>query len=115
MCIVITRRVIKRSSTAILDPPLSPTISAALNASRGITSLYSHQATAVGAVALGKHVVVSTSTASGKSVIYQIPALRFLEATPEATAVFIYPTKVLYFPLLESTLTARRPWPKTKE
>jgi replicative superfamily II helicase len=44
----------------------------ALQGSRKITSLYSHQAAAIDAIARGKNVIVSTSTASGKSVIYQV-------------------------------------------
>jgi DEAD/DEAH box helicase domain-containing protein len=47
----------------------------------------------------GKNVVVSTATASGKSVIYQVPTVCMLmdKSDPEATAMFIYPTKV-YIP-----------------
>jgi superfamily II DNA/RNA helicase len=59
-------------STARPDPPLSETILKALQDSRKITSLYSHQAAAIDAIARGKNVIVSTSTASGKSVIYQV-------------------------------------------
>ncbi len=57
---------------ATLNPPLSETIVKALQDSRKITSLYSHQAAAIDAIAQGKNVIVSTSTASGKSVIYQV-------------------------------------------
>ncbi|KAK0448318.1 P-loop containing nucleoside triphosphate hydrolase protein [Desarmillaria tabescens] len=78
-----------------LDEPLSSTIQLALKDSRNITSLYSHQVTAINAIGHGKNVIVSTSTASGKSVIYQVPLLRFLEEDPEATAIFVYPTKAL--------------------
>lgn len=59
-------------STARPNPPLSETIMKALQDSRKITSLYSHQAAAIDAIARGKNVIVSTSTASGKSVIYQV-------------------------------------------
>jgi len=44
---------------------------AALGDARSITTLYSHQTSAIAALAQGKDVIVSTSTASGKSVIYQ--------------------------------------------
>lgn len=45
-----------------------------------------------------RHVVVSTPTASGKSVIYQVPTLCALmdESDPDACAMFIYPTKARY-------------------
>lgn len=56
----------------ILDAPLSETIKQALNTARNIRDLYVHQASAINALAQGKHVIVSTSTASGKSVIYQV-------------------------------------------
>lgn len=55
----------------VLKVPLSSAISQALQESRKISSFYTHQAVAIEAVREGKHVIVSTSTASGKSVIYQ--------------------------------------------
>ncbi|KAI0340501.1 DEAD/H helicase [Trametopsis cervina] len=85
----------KAPSIAELDPPLSENIMKGLSDSRKITSFYSHQAEAIEALDQGKSVIVSTSTASGKSVIYQVPFLKFLEANPESTAIFIYPTKAL--------------------
>ncbi|KAF7440973.1 hypothetical protein PC9H_001322 [Pleurotus ostreatus] len=78
-----------------LDEPLSPNIKQALATARNISSLYTHQATAINALAKGENVIVSTSTASGKSVIYQVPVLRFLEEDASATAIFVYPTKAL--------------------
>ncbi|KIJ17065.1 hypothetical protein PAXINDRAFT_111778 [Paxillus involutus ATCC 200175] len=78
-----------------LDEPLSESIQQALREARKITSLYLHQTAAINAIARKKHVIVSTSTASGKSVIYQVPLLRFLEEDPSATAIFVYPTKAL--------------------
>lgn len=54
--------------------PLSPRITQALISARNIFSLYTHQAAAINAIEEAKNVVVSTSTASGKSVIYQAPA-----------------------------------------
>lgn len=44
---------------------------------------------------MGKHVIVSTATASGKSLIYQIPVLASLEQDPTAKALYIFPTKAL--------------------
>ncbi|KAG6849336.1 hypothetical protein H0H93_009302 [Arthromyces matolae] len=91
-----------QSFSAMVTPPLSPPIAQALLGSRQITSLYSHQATAIHALARRRHVIVSTSTASGKSVIYQVPTLQFLEADPHSTAIFVFPTKVS-LPLLMSS------------
>jgi DEAD/DEAH box helicase domain-containing protein len=58
--------------TGVLDPPLSDTILQALRDSRKISVLYTHQVAAINAVMQGRNVIVSTSTASGKSVIYQV-------------------------------------------
>jgi DEAD/DEAH box helicase domain-containing protein len=55
-----------------LHPPLSDTILQALRDARNITALYTHQVAAISAISNRKHVIVSTSTASGKSVIYQV-------------------------------------------
>ncbi|KAL7283261.1 hypothetical protein ACG7TL_002690 [Trametes sanguinea] len=81
----------KDGQLAILDPPLSESIAQALRDSRKITSLYTHQVAAIDALSQGQNVIVSTSTASGKSV----PLLQFLESDPHSTAIFIYPTKAL--------------------
>ncbi|KAG8908600.1 hypothetical protein FRB99_004888 [Tulasnella sp. 403] len=78
-----------------LSLPLSDNIKEALSSSMGVTQFYSHQANAINALHDGKHVIVSTGTASGKSVIYQVPLLRFLEEDPDSTAMFIFPTKAL--------------------
>lgn len=55
-----------------LDLPISQQILDALSRLRNINTMYSHQTSAISAIRSGKHVVVSTSTASGKSVIYQV-------------------------------------------
>ena len=60
------------------DPPLSDSIMAALRDARRITTLYSHQTSAIAALSQGKDVIVSTSTASGKSVIYQARSVMVL-------------------------------------
>jgi len=43
----------------------------------------------------GRHVVVSTSTASGKSMCYNIPVIEALAQDPGASAVYVFPTKAL--------------------
>ncbi|GAA98907.1 uncharacterized protein L969DRAFT_76721 [Mixia osmundae IAM 14324] len=74
---------------------LSQGIMDALYATKGITSMYSHQAEAINHLINGSHVIVSTSTSSGKSLIYQVPALAAFERDIEATAMYIFPTKAL--------------------
>jgi ATP-dependent helicase YprA (DUF1998 family) len=50
---------------------------------------------AVDAARAGHNVVVSTSTASGKSLCYLLPVLEALAADRRATALFMFPTKAL--------------------
>ena len=56
--------------------------------------LYLHQARAIDALRAGKHAVVSTSTASGKSIIYNIPVIEAAMQFPESTSLYLFPTKV---------------------
>ncbi|KAJ2871808.1 ATP-dependent 3'-5' DNA helicase [Coemansia aciculifera] len=67
----------------------------ALREARGIEQLYSHQAQAIDYIMQGHDIVVSTATASGKSVIYQLPILDLLLRDPQARILIIYPTKAL--------------------
>lgn len=47
---------------------------ASVLADSGITELYEHQSSAIGAVRDGRNVVLATPTASGKSFAYTVPA-----------------------------------------
>jgi len=62
---------------------------------QNIHRLYSHQASAIDALAEGRDIVVVTSTASGKTLCYNLPIARTLLAEPDARALCIYPTKAL--------------------
>lgn len=64
-------------------------------ARRGIASLYEHQARALEALRAGEDVVLATPTASGKSLVYHLPAFEALLADPEARALFVFPLKAL--------------------
>lgn len=66
-----------------------------LKSSQNVTRFYTHQTAAINALRDDKHVIVSTGTASGKSIIYQVPLLNFLEEDKDSTAIFIFPTKAL--------------------
>ncbi|WP_296549849.1 DEAD/DEAH box helicase [Rhodococcus sp. (in: high G+C Gram-positive bacteria)] len=61
----------------------------------GVPQLWSHQADAADLAAAGQNVVVATGTASGKSVAYQLPVLSALATDPQATALYLSPTKAL--------------------
>jgi DEAD/DEAH box helicase domain-containing protein len=60
----------------------------------GITDLYTHQAEAIEAVFDGP-TIITTGTASGKSLCFQLPTLDVLTADPAARALYLYPTKAL--------------------
>ena len=74
---------------------LHPSLVAALHA-RGIVELYSHQRQCADLLHAGQHAVIATSTASGKSLAYQLPALdAVLRQGLDARALYLYPTKAL--------------------
>ncbi|CAO3696258.1 unnamed protein product [Umbelopsis ramanniana] len=85
----------RTASWGQLKVHISPVIREALSQSRNITSLYSHQAESINALCSGKNVIVTTSTASGKSLIYQIPVLEALLEDKDSKAMYIFPTKAL--------------------
>jgi DEAD/DEAH box helicase domain-containing protein len=60
----------------------------------GIDGLYAHQAEALEAAATGP-VIVTTGTASGKSMCFNLPALDVLCTDAKARALYLYPTKAL--------------------
>jgi len=62
---------------------------------KGIQSLYSHQAQAVESIHHGEHIVVSTGTASGKSLCYMLPILEQMVQDDTSTALLFFPTKAL--------------------
>jgi DEAD/DEAH box helicase domain-containing protein len=61
----------------------------------GVPAPWAHQAEAAAHAYEGRHVVVSTGTASGKSLAYQLPVLSRLAAGEKTTALYLSPTKAL--------------------
>ncbi|MDH4321887.1 MAG: DEAD/DEAH box helicase [Desulfobulbaceae bacterium] len=61
----------------------------------GVGPLYRHQAQAVDAIRRGRHVVVATPTASGKSLIYNLPVFERILAAPTSRALYLFPLKAL--------------------
>ncbi len=61
----------------------------------GISSLYSHQSRAWDHTHAGRNIVLATSTASGKTLAYNLPVLAALLENPEARALYLFPTKAL--------------------
>src|ERR1035438_6689799 len=79
---------------ADIPEPVDARLRAALG-KRGIERLYSHQADAFDAVQSGKHVVIVTPTASGKTLCYNLPVMNLLLKDPGARAMYLFPTKAL--------------------
>jgi DEAD/DEAH box helicase domain-containing protein len=62
---------------------------------RGISSLYSHQLSAWTHARAQKNIILTTGTASGKTIAYNLPVLAALLENPEARALYLFPTKAL--------------------
>lgn len=77
-----------------LDAPLPERLTDALE-NLGVTRLYRHQAEAVDLARTGRHVIITTPTASGKSLCYNAPVLETLLLEPDARALYLFPTKAL--------------------
>jgi len=80
--------------TEPLPADLDPRLASAL-AARGITALYRHQAEAWEAARRGENVVVTTGTASGKSLAFTLPVLDAIARDPKTRALYLAPTKAL--------------------
>jgi DEAD/DEAH box helicase domain-containing protein len=76
-----------------LPPALSPWVTEALKRA-GVTRLYDHQAEAVQRAFDGP-TIITTGTASGKSLCFQLPTLEVLSTDRTARALYLYPTKAL--------------------
>jgi DEAD/DEAH box helicase domain-containing protein len=73
---------------------ISPEISKVLR-KFGIEGLYTHQIKAIEELKGGKDILVSTPTASGKSLIYNLPVIEEILKKPALRALYIFPLKAL--------------------
>jgi DEAD/DEAH box helicase domain-containing protein len=81
-------------------------------ADRGITAPWAHQLEAANLAHDGRHVVLSTGTASGKSLAYQLPILTTLAADSRARALYLSPTKALGHDQLRAAVAMTEAVPK---
>jgi len=88
-----TRERAQDGVVAPLPEDLHPSVLEALSAA-GIEGLWSHQADALESARRG-HTMVTTGTASGKSLAFNLPVLDTLASDPAARAFYLYPTKAL--------------------
>ncbi len=77
-----------------LDPPLAPELARGL-AETGVTRLFSHQAEGIAAVRRGESVLLTTPTASGKSLVFQVPPLEEALRGGPGRALYLFPLKAL--------------------
>jgi DEAD/DEAH box helicase domain-containing protein len=84
----------REARTAPIPGSLHPAVREAL-AGRGIHELYTHQAEAYAAASGGGNLIVTTGTASGKTLAFNLPVLDTLAIDRHARALYLYPTKAL--------------------
>ncbi len=84
----------RKAKYAGLDEPLAEELQDCLNR-HGLSSLYTHQAEAVNQSRQGKNVIVATSSASGKTLCYNIAVLEAILTERSSRALYLFPTKAL--------------------
>jgi DEAD/DEAH box helicase domain-containing protein len=93
--VIATREIPPREPTyAPVPDSVHPALREALE-QRGIGRLYAHQAEAFEAARRGENVVVTTGTASGKSLAYLLPVVQSVLDDPAARTLLLFPTKAL--------------------
>jgi DEAD/DEAH box helicase domain-containing protein len=75
--------------------PVPDDLDASVRAALRFDSLYRHQAEAWEAAQRGEHVIVTTGTASGKTLAFNLPVADALAREPKLRAFYLYPTKAL--------------------
>ncbi|MCD6016678.1 MAG: hypothetical protein K0R88_2762 [Solirubrobacterales bacterium] len=92
--LVTTSREEAREANTVATPrDLAPELRAAI-ALAGIERPYSHQVEALAAARAGD-VIVTSGTASGKSLSFNLPVLDAIARDPKTRALYVYPTKAL--------------------
>src|SRR4051794_2275132 len=98
----------REARVAPLPDELHPRVRDAL-AAQGIEQLYTHQRAAWDAAARGEHLVVTTGTASGKTLAFNLPVLDAIATDSKQRALYLYPTKALAQDQLRSLSAFRLP------
>ncbi len=75
--------------------PLPDDLHPAARRAAGVDRLYAHQRTAWDAARRGDNVLVTTGTASGKTLAFNLPVLDAIARDAKARALYLYPTKAL--------------------
>ena len=86
----LTREPARSARSAPTPEDLHPRVREAVPA-----ELYAHQRETWDAARRGEHVIVTTGTASGKTLAFNLPVLDELARRPKSRALYLYPTKAL--------------------
>jgi DEAD/DEAH box helicase domain-containing protein len=81
----------RNARTAAVPAAVAPRVVEAV----GVGALYTHQRDVWEASARGEHVIVTTGTASGKTLAFNLPVLDALARDPKSRALYLYPAKAL--------------------
>jgi DEAD/DEAH box helicase domain-containing protein len=84
-----------RPPQLVTDLSQFPPVVADLLKAAAIPALYTHQAEGIAKALAGQHVVIATPTASGKTMVYNIPVITTLLEDRRAHALYIFPLKAL--------------------
>jgi DEAD/DEAH box helicase domain-containing protein len=84
-----------REARSVPVPPDVPVSIREALAAQGIDSLYEHQAEVWHAAQRRENVIVTTGTASGKTLAFNLPVLSALADDPKNRTLYLYPTKAL--------------------
>jgi DEAD/DEAH box helicase domain-containing protein len=75
--------------------PLPDDLHPVLREALPFDGLYEHQREAWDVAASGRHLILATGTASGKSLAFNLPVLDAIAREPKERALYLYPTKAL--------------------
>src|SRR3954452_6123222 len=89
--------------------PLPDDVHASVRAAPPFDSLYLHQRDAWDAAQRGEHVIVTTGTASGKTLAFNLPVLDAVSRDPKLRTLYLYPTKALAQDQARTLATFRLP------
>ena len=84
----------RRAVYGDLDLPLDDRLEDSLRAG-GVWPLYAHQAEAINHIRAGRNVIIATSSASGKTLCYNVSVMQSIIDDPSARALYLFPTKAL--------------------
>jgi len=83
------------AARAARTAPIPDELDARVRAAAGVPELYVHQRVAWDTAAGGGHLIVTTGTASGKTLAFNLPVLDALARDSKCRALYLYPTKAL--------------------